>query len=301
MGELFRGQQHALFTDRRKSLRNIAEKLGVDKDTVRNRIAKLSAIGFLTGWVALANPNLFGVSQTVILFDVPATSSKEDLICKMKQIPSVVLIGNFHGSSMLVILYHESQQSLTNALQLISGISGTENLFRYENAFPECKIALSKTDWSIIKSLQNDPLRSHTLIARDLGVSGRTVKRRLDRLIEGKALIAIPKLDLSAIDGTVANLVVNYTNPEQRKEVEQQILSYLDDYIFRADLSQRTHGLFMLILRNVPQANAISKWVRQQAGVSRHRLDLFQERIEQWESYHELLNSKQAPTPPIST
>lgn len=298
---MFRGEQYALFVDRRKSLRIIAGKLGVDKETVRSRIKRLRSMGFLTGWVAIANPNLFGVKQTVLLFDALSASSKDDLIRKIRLIPGVVLIGNFLGNSMLVILYHDSEQALKKAVLLISRLSGTENMFRYENAFPKCEIALSRTDWNIIKNLQKNSLRPYGPISNDLGLSSRTVKRRLERLVGAKALLVIPKLDLNAIEGTVANLVVGYANPEQRRKVDERILSHLENRLFRVDLNQRTHGFFMLILKNVPQAREISNWMKDLPGVERYRLDLFQERIELWESYHELVENRLAQLLPVAT
>ncbi len=294
MREMFRGGQDVLFVDRRKSLRNIAAALGVDKETVRARMSKLRMTGLLSGWVAVVNPNLLGVRQTVLLFEMASPQDKGALMPRLKQTPGLVLIGDFLGSSMLVILQHESEESLEAVQRSILAAGGANHLFRYENAFPPCQAVVTKTDWQILRILQKDPLRPFRSVAGELGISSRTVKRRVDRLVRGKALFAIPKLDIRAADGDVANLVVGYANHAERKVVDREILARLGDRVFRLDLNQRTHGLFMLILKNATEAKDVLIRIGGLSGVSRCRLDIFQDRIELWESYHDLLEKKLA-------
>ncbi len=275
-------------------LRAIAKKVGVDKDTVRGRIKRLRERGFLQGWAAYPNPSLLGVKLTTLQFDAPSLTSKDDLIRKLRLLQGVIVIVVHYGSSIATILWYETEQSLKRITELISRISNTENLIRYDIPIPECKITLSKTDWKIINSLRQSTSKPCKQISRELGISSRTVKRKLSRLVEGGAIIVLPRINQRAIDGTVVDLLVFYTNLERRGEVDKKIVSRFDEYLLRAELVDKNHGLFNLIIRNVATAHEISSWMKDQSGVSRYRVDLVQERIEQYGVLSELMNKKLA-------
>jgi hypothetical protein len=90
---------------------------------------------------------LFGVKETRLRFDVPAHSSKDDLVRKLRLVPGVGVIASLYGDSFIVGLY-ESEQSLKRSIELISRISSAEDMLRFDNFFPECGISVSKTDWT---------------------------------------------------------------------------------------------------------------------------------------------------------
>lgn len=92
-------EAYSLQFDIRKSYANISMKLGVDEDTVRNRIDKFQQTGFLRGWTVLVNPNLIGLSIAQIFLDIPHELSKPDLIEKLKKIDGVLSIIDCFGSS----------------------------------------------------------------------------------------------------------------------------------------------------------------------------------------------------------
>ncbi len=275
-------------------LRAIAKKVGVDKDTVRSRIKRFQESGFLQGWAAYPNPSLLGVKLTTLQFDAPTPASRDDLIRKIRLLQGVITIVVHYGGSIAIILWYETEQSLRKITELISRISNTENLIRYDIPVPECTVTLSKSDWKIMNGLQQNPSRPYKQISRELGISSRTVKRRLSRLVEGRAVIVLPRINQRAIDGTVVDLLVFYTNPERRTEVDQKIISRFDDYLLRAELVDKNHGLFNLIITNVATAHEISSWMKEQPGVSSYRVDLVQDRIEQYGVLAELMEKKLA-------
>ncbi len=292
--EMYDYQQAFPLMGPKNPLRAIAKKVGVDKDTVRSRIKRFQERGFLQGWAAYPNPSLLGVKGTTLQFDAPSPASKDDLIRKLRLLQGVIVIVVHYGSSIATILWYETEQSLKRITELISRISNTENLIRYDTPIPECKITLSEIDWKIIKSLQQSPSKSYKLISSELGISSRTVKRRLSRLVEGRAVIVLPRINQRAIDGTVVDLLVFYANPERRSEVDQKIVSRFDDHLLRAELVDKNHGLFNLIITNVATAHQISSWMKEQSGISRYRVDLVQDRIEQYGVLSELVEKKLA-------
>ena len=291
---MFRDEPFGQFARPDIPLRNIAKKLGVDKETIRNRIKRFKETGFLSSPMLLPNPNLFDINEIRLRFDVPSYLSKDDLMRKIRLIPGVDLIINHYGNSMFVGFFSETEQSVKKTIELISRISNTENLFRIDYVSPECKIKLSKTDWSIMKSLQKDPGKTYAVVSRELGISSRTVKRRLERLVDAKALTLTWSYDLKAVDGTVVSLTVFYANPEQRAEINQRILSHFNDCLLRTDFNNKSYGVFNLIILNIAKTHEITAWMKEQPGVSNFRADVIQDLIYLWEPFQEMFDRKLA-------
>lgn len=252
----------------------------MDKDTVSSRLKRFREAGALQGWATIVNPNLLGAKLTRLLFDVPTPSSKEELMRNAGLIPGVVLITPLLGNSIEILLFYEDDQSLRKTIELISRTSHAENLIRYDSDFPECKLKLSRTDWNIIESLQKDPRKPFSLISKELGVSNRTIRRRLERLLEGMALGAYPRLDVSALDATAVHLLAAYTNPEQRGDVNNRIIAQFNDSLLMAELGGKSHGLFILIITNAARVKDIREWMRNQSGVSGYRADVILDHLE---------------------
>jgi DNA-binding Lrp family transcriptional regulator len=292
--ELVSGDPSGFLLDPRISLRQLAKRLGVDKDTVRNRMKKLRDTGFVLGWASFANPSLFGVKEARLQFNVPPRSAKDDLVRKFRLIPGVTTVATMYGDSFNVGLFYESEESLKKSIELISRISNAEDMLRFDNEFPKCEMKLSKTDWRIVGSLQRNPRKPYNLISREIGLSTRTVKRRLEKLVEGRAIITVAAVDSGAIDGTMVSLLVFYTAPKHRGEVNKRILSYLDDCVFRAELNAENHGFFNLILTNIARVQEISRWMKDQQGISSYHVDLVQEFIQLPKTLSELLEKNLA-------
>jgi len=98
------------YADERTSLREIARSLGADDMTVRNRFRRMQESGALSTWQLVVNPSLFGFKILEILIDVQPESAKADVIRKMKLVHGVIVIVNFYGKSMKIILGYDSEK-----------------------------------------------------------------------------------------------------------------------------------------------------------------------------------------------
>jgi hypothetical protein len=194
-----------------------------------------------------------------------------------------------------VALNCEGEESLKKQVELISRISNAENMFTGRVPFPKCEISLSKTDWELVRRIQRDPRKSYKVISKELSVSSKTVKRRIERMIEGKALYSQRTTNLVAFEGAIlADLHVIYDSHESRGEVSRKIISHLDDYLYYAGLHDGS-SRFFLIVSNVLKMQEIVKWVKEQQGVSSARIDILQDRIELFEqNYARKLEKKLA-------
>ena len=146
----------------------------------------------------------------------------------------------------------------------------------------------------IVRSLQKEPLKAYTEIAKELGLSSRTVKRRIIRLTEGEALYLVVELDPKFLSGgIVCGLLVFYVDSKDKYLVEREIVPYLGDRLIFANLEDLHHGYFAFIITNLAMAQQILNWALARKGVSNGRLDIVQEVISLYDVYDEQLEKLQ--------
>ena len=292
--ELFRDRAGPLLrSDFRRSYRSMARKLQVDEVTVRNRIKRFQQSGFLKGWQLIVNPRLLGVRLAQLWFDVRPPSAKDELVRKLSLIHGVLAISDSYGSSLALVIMFESELAAKKEFELIARMSNAQNLARANIPFPVCTIELTHTDWRIIKAIQTNPRQSYSIISREVGTSQKTVKRRLRRMIQEKALFVIPSWNPRALDGAIiADLVVFYANPGSKTDLDNRIVSRFDALLVSTRLSDIEHGFFNLLIRNISEAKEILVWVNEQPGVGKAFIELVQDRIEVYESFNERVDKK---------
>jgi DNA-binding Lrp family transcriptional regulator len=278
----------------RKSLCSIARVLDVDENTVKNRIQGLKRSGFLKGWWVAINPSLVGQKMAQIWFDVGNSSAKQGVIKKISLIPGVAVIKDLFGPSLCVVFYYEGDQTLKKTTELISSIAGSSATTSANEPFPTCGITFSSDDLMIVRSLQREPLKPYSDIAKELGLSSRTVKRRIARLAEGEAIYMVAELDPKFLSGgIVCGLLVFYVDSRDKYSAEKEIVPYLGDRLIFANLEDLHHGYFAFIITNLAMAQQILNWALARNGVSKGRLDIVQEVISLYGVYDEQLEKLQ--------
>ncbi|MDA4112888.1 MAG: AsnC family transcriptional regulator [Thaumarchaeota archaeon] len=261
----------------KKSYAAIARKLGVDEETVRNRIKHLRESGFLLGWRLFPNPSILGRRSTFLFLELDDPGSKDDAISQLRRMDGVVTIVSLYGSGLLLTLFdHEDRR----CSRQITGI-----WTRWEvltgMALPTSDLRVTVTDWQIVRLLLKDAERSVREVAREVGVSTRTVTRRLNEMMGGSAIFITPMVDLRKASGVSYQLMVQ--SEEGRKpEVDRLVASKIDNLVFRASYS--TNGsIFGFNGANVAEGSAILKWVRRQEGVTSARMNIAEEVVQAFE------------------
>ncbi len=278
---LFQGElPDPLSMDPRKSLRAIARNLGIDELTVRNRLRRLQSEGFLKGWFLFVNPALLGMDLVQVLVE-PKKSKRNGLIEGLRDSPSVTAIIEHLAGSIWVAFVCDSERARDSQVELIEKLAGAKASALLKVRFPNCDLKLSRTDVQIITALSRYPRKLYSDVAKELAISSRTVRRRLERLVEGKAIFVIPSMDPSALEGSLmADLLVEYSGREDYGSTNQQILSKLDNHLVRAQLGDQRYGFFNLFITKVSTTHEILGTVKSIKGVRDARIDLVQDRLE---------------------
>lgn len=263
-----------------RSLRSIARDLEVDKETVRQRLRRLQEEQFLWPSTILVNPLLAGLRAAHLWLDGIATAAKPEALSNLGARPGVVLINDYVGSALYALEFHPKEKSSDRLREDVLEIPGVQDVRHEELWFPRADIEIGPLDWRIVRGLQREPTTSSVALAKGVRLSVRTVRRRLQRMIEARALFVVPRFNTRALDGSIADLAVFYEADASKSEVDRRALSRLSNHLIRADLHNRRFSFFNLIIDNVSRTRGVLDWVESQPGVATGRLDFVQDRIE---------------------
>jgi DNA-binding Lrp family transcriptional regulator len=277
---------YPLSVEPRRSLRQVARRLGVDELTVRARLEKLRRQGFLKGWHVFVNPNLLGVKLVQVLLSYDP-EEEERVIRRLSALPNVAAIVTHIGRSMWLILICRNDKSTNEEVRTVERLAETKSSASLEIFFPKCGAKLSPTDVEIIAAFSDDPRKPFSDVATELGLSTRTVRRRLGRLVEERALFVIPAMDPGALEGALmADLLVEYSSGGDVSGANRELLSKLDRHLVRAQFGDSRYAFFNLFINKVSTAKEVLQAVRAIDGVRDARVDLVQSRLELFEHYY---------------
>jgi Lrp/AsnC family transcriptional regulator, leucine-responsive regulatory protein len=270
--EMMRGNVRNLMllnaTELRKSFRSIARSLNVDQGTVRNRIRRLKESGLIRGWHLGINPRLFGQQLECLMFDVNPDYDKREVIKKISSIANVVLVTNYIGPPLHVLVSCDTEESLSRISKKIAELTGGGQPVWANRPTSTIHETLKKSDWQIIRSLQQDPWKSYDQIAKEVHLSSKTTRKRLAKLSEEGAIQLSVDVNLSALRGVVpAALLVFYSTLSERNQIIRRITEYVGDELFFAELADSQVGFFALSVPNAARLEDIGNWIRTQPGV----------------------------------
>jgi DNA-binding Lrp family transcriptional regulator len=266
------------------SYREIARKVGISPGTAHNRIAAMYAQGILKGSSVFPNPNLLGLRAGAYTMDISPSKSKAEAIAKLKLVEGVGFVHDFLGTGAWTVFLYQHEQDLKEKLNQFEEIAGSQGTCS-NIPYPPCGRSLSQFDAKLILQASKKGLGKYRDVARDLGVSPRTLMRRLSKLVMERAILSLPKVDYHAMTGCVpADLLVFFESNEVRAKAEPQILQMMGEYLILAGLFDIV-GMCSLIIPNVSTASVLADKVRKIDGVNRAFVSIVEEHIDQVETF----------------
>jgi DNA-binding Lrp family transcriptional regulator len=173
--------------------------------TVYNRYKKLQESGSMSKWQIFVNPTFFGYRALDVMAYVQPESGKADMIRKIRLIQGVFVMLNFYGKALKIIMVYDSEESRSRAVELISRITNAERITSSRMVTPVSKTErITETDVAIIRALSDDARKSPVLLAKELGLSTRTVRNRVEKLRRENTIFTLPNLNLGGIPGSIA-------------------------------------------------------------------------------------------------
>jgi DNA-binding Lrp family transcriptional regulator len=261
----------------RKSFRSMARNLRVDQGTVRSRMKKLQQAGTLKGWYLGLSPALTGESVANVWLDLEPGTDKRRVIDELLAVPGVERVCGYLGRKISLALLYRKQRDLDVALRRIAKSSGSGGLHHAPGGPQARSPEISESDAAIIVSLLEDPWKPYAAVAKQLGFSAKTVKRRATRLFESGAIYVVPDLDLKTLQGIIpAELVISFGSDSPRADALGALASRLREEIVFSQASG-SRAYFALAVPNVSMVEAIGEYARRQEGVVAAETQVLQE------------------------
>jgi DNA-binding Lrp family transcriptional regulator len=241
----------------------------VDEETVRNRLRMMREMGLLRGWRLIVNARLLGMESSNFVLEFPSPESKEAAIPRIREVDGVVLIQNFFDKTLQVTMFRgNGDDSRWGASEIIgsSAIGGAGLITRWKVSLPRCEHKPKEIDWRIIGLMLRNAERKFPEVARELKVSTRTVKRRVNLMMGSSAFFVQPVLDLRKAVGVTPCQLLIECSPEKKRAIDDLVVSKFERIVFRLTNSE-THSTFTVLCSNVSEMKEILNWTRAQEGV----------------------------------
>jgi DNA-binding Lrp family transcriptional regulator len=266
----------------RESYVGLAKKLGIDDQTVRTTIGRMQKSGFLKAWSVTLNPHVLGMEcESVVVSAVEGASSRKDrVISQLKLVEGVVAVFSFlDDPGLRLVFYYGDDRDLERRIRLVSSICGVgAPSLSWKTLFPPCKMRLKKTDWEIVRFLLKDSRKSVSQIAKGIGVSTRTVGRRLAAMTEDRSFFINPIVDVKKVDGFMYHFVVSYDDRKDKEAADDSLQRSIRGIVF-ADTTAELHTVIGSICQNISEARKVSDFLRSLDGVKEVTVRVFEDII----------------------
>lgn len=274
----------------RLSLRAVAARIGADDMTVNYRYKRLQKSGALSDWHLILNPSFFGRSVLDVVVDVQPESEKADMIRKLKLVDGVIMILNFFGRALKIMTMYSSNESRSRTVELISRITNAERITQSRMPLPLSRTKLlTETDVKIIGALSKDARKSSALVAKELGLSTRTVRNRTDRLRKENTIFTFPSLNIYGIAGLIP-VYLSYTYCNGAKSsVDRGMLTHFESSYLWGGFYDPDRGYIMLDAPTMGDVPRILEWAKSQPGIATARIDIPTEQFSYPQKFTELL------------
>ena len=254
----------------RKTYTDVASKLGIDEETVRNRLKRLRESGFLLGWRVIPNQTLFGREPMFLYLELGNVAEADKAVELLKRYDGVHTIARLFGNLLLVAIYDDASHASSGR---IAGLGmGRIRMLAPGMQVPQTSYAMASLDWRILNRILRDAEMHLSSVAASVGVSKRTVKNRLNRMMDASAIFVTPMTDVRRAVGVQYQLIVD-CDEGSSPEVSRIVSSKIGRVIFRA--SDSGSGLiFGFNGRNVSEGSDLERWLEQQPHILSARINM---------------------------
>jgi DNA-binding Lrp family transcriptional regulator len=260
----------------KSSLRAIAARLGADDMTLSYRYKKLQEWGCMSVWTLLVNPAYFGYRMADLMIDVQPEAGKSDMIRKLKLVNEITGMVNFYGKGLRIFMMHNGDESCSRTVELISRITNAERITRSRMPLPHSETKrLTATDVEIIRALSKDARKSSVLVAKELGLSAKTVRKRVEKLRKENTIFAFPILKIEGVPGLIPiYLSYTYTNNGAKASVDRAIISHFHSNYLTGSFPDPDMGHVVLNASTMADVRKFLEWAKSQPGIASARVDI---------------------------
>lgn len=262
----------------RKPAKLMASELDVDEATVRSHLKRWQESGFLVYWAATVSPGLLGQRQCSVRVELPAGSHKSEVLKKLRLAEGVFRIRDYLGEAVTVDIFFEEPGDLEKRVLLVQALAQTLKCVRIGVAvFPTPRASLDEIDLMILGVLGWAARKPHVSVARETGISAKTVRRRLEKMAENQNIGMGLFLDYRRLTGKlIADLTILCKSAE-KTETDRRVISIAGERMLTPEFHAEEASVLRLMLDNVSEQREIIEAVNGLEGVKSAWLDILVE------------------------
>ncbi len=240
-----------LLANARVPIRELADRLNLSIAAVHGRIQGLRQAGIIKAFTARIG--LVALGATLVLLWGPSNAaSNEDVLARLKKDDHVYWV-SFGGAGVVYVgAYLKSPTELDPVVSYVTKeaeiAAPTVGILPMGSGLPDDPV-LDRLDCRILRALHRDARKSVADVAEELGISAKTVGRRLGRMIrEGIADLSMEWYP------DVGNDVITMWQLELRPAAgrEQALALLMNQY--------ESNLLFTMLFSNLPRSLTIATW-----------------------------------------
>jgi len=229
----------------RQPVRALARKLGVNRETVRYRLNRLTAEGILTIACA-ANLELLGY-QFLVVMGINVSPGKADAAgSRLGALPAIKMIslaaGRYNIAAWALFrdrlaLAHFVSEELpaipdVESIELMHSIKWLKDPWRYfqhqtGTSRTYQRDDFSDLDLSVIKAMQLDPRQPIAKLARTVGCSKLVAKASLQKLVDEGSIRFVTVVNPSTLRYDIGSMILVKCKPDKVNDIAHE-LSALD-------------------------------------------------------------------------
>lgn len=177
----------ALHEDARASYRSLGQRVSLSAPAVRARLRRMEAKGVFHGFWITPDPQVLGRQDLLILFSGDRTRADLE---RALAVPDVAWAAWKVDGGLTVQMWPRDPEEAV--AQLSAALAATPS--GRTLADPTPYDSLSVLDWRIMDALVDDPRLPLGDLCRRTGLSPKTVRKHLARLLNNRAIYITPKL-----------------------------------------------------------------------------------------------------------
>lgn len=249
-----------LMVNSRIPYRELAEIFNMSVNSIHKRVKALVDLGVIQKFKARLGVINFPNISNIIMFGTPDVKNKKKLINKLGASEYIYNVTQSAGNLFYIHAYIRNLKDLDSLVSFVRKTGNIKELtVGIDKGMPPIDLedlknkTLSDLDYLIINSLKDNSRKTISEIADEVGVSTKTVKRRLDRLIDN-FLIQFLIDWYPDKTGEVLSIIILRLNPD----------NMIDDNEFINKLREKYGSkiLFSWSFSNLPNLKLISVWTK---------------------------------------
>lgn len=249
-------------------LSDVARRLGRNLEFVKDRVGRMDAQGVIRGYRLFPNLRHLGLRFTVHRWPAPFVPD-EDRLSRLGAVDGVVTVIWSLDSSLCIEFASADAAERARRLELIASLldlPGQPSLL-YERPFPPVPRRLTSLDWRIVRALEPDARRLPADVAKEVGVTAKTVRARFDAMWREGSVDRYVEVDFGRLSGIIPFQLCVWCAPG----AEERVLRHLDDrYLAHARPADAYAGLLVRVFAHTPaEVQAIVREVLALGGVER--------------------------------